>query len=45
MFANNIKRHIWDVKNLHLGHDLSLSVNDRMISPFRKGFIFTKLCI
>ena len=24
-------------------HDLHISVNDRMISPFREDFIFTKL--
>ena len=30
-------------KILQLVHDLSISVNDILISPFRKEFIFTKL--
>ena len=28
-----------------LGHNLPISVNDRVITPFHKGFIFIKLCI
>ena len=40
LFANSVKRHICDVKKSPLWHDLSLSVNDRMISPFREYFIF-----
>ena len=40
---NSVKRHICDVKNLQLGHDLNISVNDILISPFLKDFIFTKL--
>ena len=28
-----------------IGHDLPTSANDRMVSPFRKGFIFMKLRI
>ena len=43
ILANSIKRHICDVKNSQLGHDLPSSVNDRMISLFSQGFIFTKL--
>ena len=31
IFANSIKRHIWDTKNLRLGHDFPITVNDRMI--------------
>ena len=31
--------------NLQLGHDLPISVNDRLISPYRESFIFTKLSI
>ena len=31
IFANSVKRHICDVKNLRPGHDLATSVNDRMI--------------
>ena len=42
IFANSVKRHICDVKNSRLGHDLLTSVDDIVISPFRKGFIFTK---
>ena len=37
IFANSINRHICDVK--------PSSVNDRVISPFREDFIFTKLRI
>ena len=44
-FANSVKRHICNVKKLRLGHDLLISVNDRVNSPFREDFIFTKLCI
>ena len=36
IFANNVTRHICDVNNLPLGHDLPLSVNDRVISPFHE---------
>ena len=43
IFANSVKRHIRDVENSLLGHDLPISVNDRVISPFREDFIFTKL--
>ena len=38
--ANFIFRPICDIKNLRLGHDLPLSVNDRVISLFCEGFIF-----
>ena len=30
---------------MRLWHDLPISVNDRVISPFREDFIFTKLRI
>ena len=40
-----LKRHICDVKNSRQRHDLPLSVNDRVISIFHEGFIFTKLRI
>ena len=43
IFANNEKRHIWDVIKSRLWHDLPISVNDKMISPFREDYIFTKL--
>ena len=45
IFANSVKRHICDVKHSRPGHSLPLSVNDRVISPFREDFIFTKLRI
>ena len=43
ILANSVKRHICDVKNSLLRHDLPPSINDRVISPFRDSFIFTKL--
>ena len=45
IYANSVKRYICDVKKSGLGQDLPISVNDRVISPFRKGLIFTKLRI
>ena len=45
IFAINIKRHIGNIKNLGLKQGLPISINDRVILPFRKGFIFTKLRI
>ena len=39
IFAKSIKRHICDVKNSRLEHDLPVSVNDRMISSFPTGYI------
>ena len=43
IFANSMERHISDVKNMGLRQDLHISINDRVILPFREGFIFTKL--
>ena len=40
---NSLKRHICYIKNLRLEHDLPISVNNKVISAFREGFIFTKL--
>ena len=40
---HNIKRHICDVRNSRLGHDIPISVNDRVILPFRECFNITKL--
>ena len=40
IFANGIKRHICDVENSRLRHDLHISVKDRVISPFHEGFIW-----
>ena len=31
-------RHICDIKNSQLGHDLPISVNDRIIFPFGKNY-------
>ena len=45
IFANSDLRHICDNMNSQLGHDLLILVNDRVISPFREDFIFTKLRI
>ena len=45
IFAKSIKIHISVVKNSRLRQDLPISVNDRVILPFREGFIFTKLRI
>ena len=35
IFANSIKRQISDVKYLQLRQDLPISINDRVILPFR----------
>ena len=43
IFANSVEIHTCGVKNSRLGHDVPISVNDRASSPFREGFIFTKL--
>ena len=43
ILANSDLRHICDDINLRLGHDLPIFVNGRVITPFREGFIFTKL--
>ena len=37
------KRHISHVRNSRPGHDLHISVNNRVVSSYRKSFIFTKL--
>ena len=41
IFANSVKGHIVTVRNSRLRHDLPISVNDRVILPFREDFIFT----
>ena len=43
LFANSVKIHICDFKISRLGSDIPACVNDRVISSFREGFIFTKL--
>ena len=45
MFSNGIKRHISDVKKSRLRQDLPISINERVILPFRDSFIYTKLRI
>ena len=45
IFTNSIKRHISDVKKWQLRQELPISINNRVILPFREGFIFTKLRI
>ena len=42
IFVESVKRRIYHVTNSRQGHDLPKSVNGRVISPFREGFIFTK---
>ena len=41
---NNVKRHIYNVKNAQLVHDLPATVNNGVISLFHKGFVFMKFC-
>ena len=43
VFANSVTRHISGVLILQLWHDLRLSVNYRVISPFCGDFTFRKL--
>ena len=45
IFLNSNKRHICHFQNARPGHDLPTSENDRVISSFCEGFIFTKFCI
>ena len=45
LFSRIALRHICDANYSRLGHDLHISVNERVISAFRKDFIFTKLRI
>ena len=45
LFVNSSKRHICEVKNFRLGHDLPISFNDRVVVPFQEDSIFTQLCI
>ena len=40
IFANNVKRHICDVLNSQLRHDLPISVTYCVFSPLHDGFIF-----
>ena len=43
ILAYSVKTHICNVENSQKGRDLPISVNDRVISPIREDFIFTKL--
>ena len=43
ILAKSVKRNICDIKCSRLGHDLPISVNDRVIFSSREGFSFTKL--
>ena len=43
IFANSVERHICDVENSRPGHDLPISVKDRVISAFLCVFIFAKI--
>ena len=45
IFANSVKRDFCGVKISRLWYDVPISVNDRVISPFRADSIFTKLRI
>ena len=45
VFENRVTGHICHIKNSRLGYNLPTSVNYRVISSFRKCFIFTKLSI
>ena len=45
LFSQIALRHICDVKNVRLWHDLPIPLNDKGISPFHKDFIFKKLHI
>ena len=45
VFAKSVKRHICNVKNWRLGHDLPTSVNNIVIYSFCDGFILAKLHI
>ena len=45
IFANSVKRHICHAQSSRKRHDLNVSINNRLNSLFREGFIFTKLRI
>ena len=42
IFANSVKTHLFDVEIRDKGVIYLLSINDRVISPIREDFIFTK---
>ena len=43
LFSRMTLKAIFCLLKMVTRHDLRLSVNDRVISPFHEGFIFTKL--
>ena len=43
IFAKSVKRHICEVNYSRLGHDVLISVNDRVISPFHEDSFLMKL--
>ena len=45
IFAKSVKIHICDVRKSRLGHDLHISVNERVIAQNLDDFIFMKLRI
>ena len=45
IFAYSINRHICDIRNWRFGHEIRISVKDRVIFSFLEGFIFIKLHI
>ena len=45
IFTKSVKIHVSDVLNSPLGHDLPISVNDRVILPFCEDFTFAQLGI
>ena len=45
ILVKSVERHICDVINSWLQHNLPTSIHDRAISPFREDFIFRKLHI
>ena len=41
IFANRVKRHICDIRNSRVGHDLPISAKERVVAPFPEDSIFT----
>ena len=39
LFSRTAFKHVFAMLKSRLGHDLPMSVNDRVISPFREDFI------
>ena len=45
IFANSIKRHVCAVRNSRLGHDIPISVNNRVICHFARVLISRNFAI